>query len=222
MYFLHIKDLFHRQELRRLVDIADRLNYISGRDDTNQDSPVKKNLQGDPADPNTGEASTTIQKALLRNRMFLEYALPKKMTPPMIARYEPGMNYGEHTDAAVMPANRLTRADISCTVFLSEKDSYEGGELRLRAGMEEITVKGELGSAVLYPTTPIHQVMPVTSGRRQVAVTFIQSQIGDHVKREILYELACVLEEEGDRLSEDAHLRFTNAHTNLHRIWAEI
>ena len=222
MYIYYIEDLLTGPELDRVLHTCRNMNFIDGRADSNPDSQVKHNLQADVKDPKNERIVKIIRGAMTRNRQFLEYTVAKKITPPMIARYEPGMDYGEHTDSAIMAVNQLTRVDISCTLFLSDPESYEGGELCIRAGQEMVRIKRELGVMVLYPTISLHQVTPVTKGQRLVAVTFVQSQIRDHYRRELLFELAEVLESEGDRLSEEMHKRFTNVQTNLHRLWAEI
>lgn len=222
MYIYYIEDLLTGPELDRVVSTCRTLKFVDGRADSNPDSEVKHNLQADANDPKNDRVVKIIRSAMARNRDFLEYTLARKITPPMIARYEPGMDYGEHTDSALMAVNNLTRVDISCTLYLNEPDDYEGGELCIRAGDELMKIKREKGVAVLYPTIALHRVAPVTAGERLVAVTFIQSQVRDHYRRQLLFELAQVLEKEGDRLSEEMHKRFTHAHTNLHRLWTEV
>ena len=115
-----------------------------------------------------------------------------------------GMYYGTHTDAAFMPASlaRTLRSDLSCTVFLSDPDSYEGGDLVARLGNSEVRLRAPAGAAIVYPSTTLHRVEEVTKGERLVALTFIESRIADGEQRELLYELNEIA---ADRRRKDGH-----------------
>ncbi|WP_420431877.1 2OG-Fe(II) oxygenase [Hyphobacterium sp.] len=118
------------------------------------------------------------------------------------------MNYGVHSDAAIMPVQPTpVRSDVSCTIFLADPASYEGGELVAHLGGGEVTAKGKPGSAVLYPSTMHREARQVTKGERVVAIDFIESLIKDHVKRDILYDLGEVIAEEGFNVSWENRTR---------------
>ena len=145
-----------------------------------------------------------LAQALQRSETFRNAVFPKVMAPPMLTRYRLGHAYGLHSDAAFMPiAERPLRSDLSCTVFVSAPDAYEGGELCVQLGTRTVRVKGAAGSAVVYPSDRLHQVTAVTAGERVVGLTFIESRIADAAKRDLLYELNEVAALEGLEMSWD-------------------
>jgi PKHD-type hydroxylase len=147
--------------------------------------------------------------------------MPRRIAPPLISRYQPGMMYGGHADAAIMnlPAGPL-RSDLSCTVFLSDPDSYAGGELSIELGNQVIAFKGRPGEAIVYPSTTLHEVMPVTAGERVVSITFIESQIADLARRTIVYELNELAALEGSTMSWEGRVKLDVVRQNLRRRWA--
>jgi PKHD-type hydroxylase len=219
--FCEIPDLLTPAEVGQLRDIAARLSFVDGRV-TNPDSQVKNNLQGRPGDPAHERASSILLDGLRRNAAFIAFAFPKMVAPPALSLYRPGMNYGPHADAAFLPIGaRPIRADLSCTVFLTDPADYDGGELSVRLGSREVDFKPPPGAAVLYPSTTIHQVRPVTRGERLCGVTFVESDIVDQASRELLCTLNDILASEGDRLTWDARTRLSHVATSLHRQWGD-
>jgi len=216
-----IKGLLPRRETKQVVELSQRLSFVDGRASSNPGSSVKNNLQGDIQDPVYMEAGQIVQRAIYRNTTFKDYAYPKNMAMPMVCKYEPGMEYGFHVDAAVLATKPPMRADVSTTVFLSDPDSYEGGELVARMGDKEIEVKLEAGDAVVYPSVTLHKVKPVTKGIRLVSITFTESLIRDHYRRELLYQLGAAIDKESHKLSFETLTELTNVHTNLERYWME-
>ena len=104
-----------------------------------------------------------MAQALYRLEPFRDFAFPRVLAPPILARYTPGMHYGAHSDAAFLPiGQRPLRSDLSCTLFIGAPDSYEGGELSIRLGGRSVEFKGKPGSAVVYPSNTLHEVRPVT------------------------------------------------------------
>lgn len=153
----------------------------------------KHNLQLDRARcPELARIDRLLVDALCRFPEFNRAALPRRFAPPLYARYEPGMSYGAHVDAALLGVGTPDpmRADLAVTVFLSDPAEYEGGELALQTSLGEQEVKLAAGSAVVYPATTLHQVRPVTRGVRQVAVTWVQSWVRDAAVREILADIS--------------------------------
>jgi len=219
--FCEIPDLLSADEVGQLRAIAAGLSFVDGRV-TNPDSRVKNNLQGQPGDPQHERASQLLLGGLRRNARFIAFAFPKMVAPPTLSLYRPGMNYGAHADAAFLPLGaRPLRADLSCTIFLTEPDAYEGGELSVRLGSRAVDFKLPPGGAVLYPSTTIHEVKPVTQGERLCGITFIESDIVDRAGRELLFELNDILATEGERLTWEARTRLSHVATSLHRQWGD-
>jgi PKHD-type hydroxylase len=219
--FLEIPDVLAPAEVDRLRAIAAGAHFVDGKV-SNPNSEVKNNLQVDHADPGYGQASRLMAAALQRCEAFQDFAFPRNVAPPLLARYAPGMNYGVHSDAPMMtmPTGAL-RSDLSSTLFLNEPSSYEGGELSVRVGGRELLFKGLPGSAVVYPSTTLHEVKPVTAGERLVGLTFIQSRIREPDRRDILWRLGEVLALEGLTMTWDNRIHLEHARNNLMRLWNE-
>lgn len=130
-----------------------------------------------------------VMQAIMNNQTFVEHAFPKAVLRPTFNRYDVGMDYGAHVDAAFMNQGRM-RADLSITVFLSEPADYDGGELVIMDGAAEHSIKYPAGDAVLYPTMSLHRVTPVARGSRLAANTRIESCVPDPHRREILSQFA--------------------------------
>ena len=163
--FLKIKNLLSEAEVARLASLSRELRFVQGRV-SNPANVTKDNLQADAADPKYAESVQIVNAALARSREFVDFALPKHVAPPMLCRYEPGMKYGAHADAALIQiGNTRIRSDLSCTVFVSAPSTYEGGELSIEVGNMAIPIKAEAGEAIVYPSTTLHEVVPVRSGR---------------------------------------------------------
>ena len=167
-------------------------------------------------------SSQLLGGALMRTPEFVEFAFPVALAPPMMTRYKPGMKYGPHADAAFIQLPGATiRSDLSCTIFLNDPASYDGGELHLRLGDAELKFKLKPGEAIIYPSDTFHQVMPVTRGERLVAITFIQSRIQDPFRRNTLYELNEVAALEGLKMDAENFGRLQLIQQNLLRYWSD-
>ena len=160
--------------------------------------------------------------ALMRSEEFREFAFPAEIAPPLITRYKPGMKYGAHADAAFLPLpGGVIRSDLSCTIFLNEPESYEGGSLHIRLGDGELRFKLKPGEAIVYPSDTFHEVEPVTSGERLVAITFIQSRVPDPFRRNLLFDLNEVAALEGLKMAPENFGRLQLVQANLLRYWGE-
>jgi len=184
---------------------------------------VKRNEQvsDDPErpDPKLEEMQELVEDALWNNGLLCAAAQPKEIHPPLFSRYTAGMSYGTHMDNAMMGDMRI---DLSITLFLSEPTEYEGGELVIDFSTGERSFKLPAGSAVLYPTTALHRVAEVTSGRRQVAVTWIRSLVRDAAKREILFDLRTAQHRLSDQIGKTVEIDLLGkTYTNLLRRWVE-
>lgn len=184
---------------------------------------LKNNLQVSPQEQGLDEARQLITAALLKNEAFTSRVLPRRMLPPMFNRYDSGMEYGGHVDNAIMGGGDPLRADVSITVFLSDAKDYDGGGLVINSDGESREVKLAAGGAVIYGSTTIHKVEPVTRGSRYAAVVWAQSFVRDEARREILHELA-----ESARWartvspgSQEA-MKLSKVRANLMRMWAEL
>lgn len=222
--FLEVKGVLNPGEVERLTEIAAKVRFVDGRM-TNIANETKNNRQADMHTPEANEAAQLALNGLVRTREFRDYSFPKIIAPPMLARYDqPGMKYGAHYDAAfVTVANGQTlRSDVSATIFLSPPKSYEGGELVINHGTRSTAIKLEPGDAIFYPSTTLHEVAPVTSGVRLVAITFVQSLIADPLERHLLYELNEVAALEGLKMSWDNRMRLEGVRSNLLRRWSSV
>ena len=179
---------------------------------------VKRNLQASASKLERGLVEK-IEAALLAHPVFLAAARPKRLIRTRISRYEPGMAYGWHVDDAVIEGGRT---DLAFTLFLSEPDSYAGGELVIDATEGESEIKLPAGHVLLYPATTLHRVNDVTSGVRLVAFGWVRSLVRRHDQREILFDLdlaaRAVFEREGKSETFD---RLAKAKANLLRLWVE-
>jgi len=173
---------------------------------------VKRNLQLEPG-PDAQELAELVKKTLLANDKFPPLALPRRLTPILFSRYENGMEYGAHTDDAVRSRDGI-RTDLAATLFLSEPDSYDGGELVVNNN----AVKLPAGDLVLYPATTVHRVAPVTRGARLAAVMWIQSLVRSQEQREVLLQLHGVIARLGDH---PVSVNLESVQQNLLRMWAE-
>ena len=184
---------------------------------------VKNNEQvsSDPKkpDPKLGEMQDLVMDALWDNGLLNAAAQPKYIHPPLFSKYGVGKSYGLHMDNALMSD---TRIDLSITLFLSDPASYEGGELAIYFPTGERRVKLPAGSAVLYPTTALHQVTEVTAGERLVVVSWLRSYVRDAAQREILFDLKTAHYRLCDQLGKTPDTdALSKTYTNLLRHWVD-
>ncbi len=217
--FKQLDGLLNGPQMAELRQIIDSAQFVDGRI-SNPHSKVKNNLH--LHDQSAYQRSAKIlADALLTHEDFRNFAFPQQIAPPLITRYKPGMSYGLHPDAALMQIGAgALRSDLSCTIFLNDPAQYEGGALRIVLGNAELRFKGALGSAIVYPSSTLHEVEKVESGERIVGLTFIESQIADTSKRNLLYELNEVAALEGNRMSYENFTRLQSVQQNLMRRWS--
>ncbi len=224
---LKIAALLSPADLKQARDLLDQADWQDGRLTAGaQAAQVKNNLQL----PVGSESARTLQALLLKalegHATFFSAALPKRLLPPMFNRYAGEANtYGNHIDQAIryVPGTgQRVRTDISCTVFLSEPEEYEGGELVIADTYGEQRVKLAAGDAVLYPGTSVHCVEPVTRGARLASFFWIESMVRSDEQRRLLFELDQALmqlrSEHGDG---EATTRLAGTYHNLLRMWAD-
>lgn len=210
--------LLTMEQVEHLRRISASAQYVDGKI-SNPHSKVKNNLQLHDAQA-YAQSSKLLADALMTHPEFVEFAFPEKLAPPLMTRYEPGMNYGLHADSAMIPLpGERIRSDLSCTIFLSDPKDYDGGALHVRLGDADLRFKLDPGMAIIYPSNTLHEVEPVTRGERHVAITFIESQIADVIHRNLLYELNEVAALEGNNMSSDNYSRLQAVQSNLARLW---
>ena len=205
------------QELRR---IAATTPFVDGRI-TNPHNKAKQNQQLHDAGAYQKSAQLLLQ-AFGRSEEFKEFAFPVSIAPPLLTRYQPNMKYGAHADAAYiqLPGGTI-RSDLSCTVFLSDPESYEGGALHVRIGDGSLRFKLKPGETIVYPSDTLHEVEPVTKGERLVAITFIQSRVPNPFQRHMLFELNEVAALEGLKMDQENFARLQLVQANLLRYFGE-
>lgn len=208
-------------ELAAVRELLPQVGFGDGRI-TNPGTTVKHNLQAPQEDPVNARIALLARDALMRLPELRVYAQPRTMARATVVRYEPGMNYGWHVDEALFPSQPPIRSDLSCTLFLNSPQDYDGGELTIQLGSQELSYKLEAGSAILYPSTTIHRVTPVTRGVRLAAITWLQSWVADSHRRELLVQL-----DEARKLAADGgdpqrlQVLLESLRTNLLRMWAD-
>ena len=209
---------------RRLLDEAD---WVDGRVTAGfQSARVKDNMQLPESHPAAQELGEVILSALERNPLFMGAALPLRVFPPLFNRYQGGQSFGSHVDNSIRQvagtAHRI-RTDLSATLFFTGPDEYDGGELIVEDTYGVHQVKLPAGHLVLYPSTSLHHVRPVTRGARVASFFWIQSMVRDDGQRTLLFDLDMAIQ----RLSQDAPdhpsaVQLTGVYHNLLRRWAEV
>lgn len=201
--------------------------WVDGRATAgHQGAQVKRNLQINEHAPLALELGDLILAELERHPLFISATLPNHVYPPLFNLYQGGMAFGSHVDGAVrlVPGTRAKmRTDISVTLFLSEPDEYDGGELLVEDTYGVHTVKLPAGHMIIYPATSLHQVKPVTRGTRLAAFFWVQSLIRDDAQRTLLFDLDSAIQ----RLNQsaaDSHalVQLTGSYHNLLRMWTDI
>jgi PKHD-type hydroxylase len=190
-----------------------------------QGASVKRNRQIAEGSPVALELGDMILGALERNALFISAALPSRVYPPMFNRYEGGETFGNHVDNAVrlIPGSAVRlRTDLSATLFLAEPDAYDGGELLIEDTFGVHALKLPAGHLVLYPSSSLHRVEPVTRGARLASFFWVQSMVGEDARRNLLFDLDTSIQRLAQTgADEAARLQLTGCYHNLLRMWAQ-
>src|SRR5580658_260378 len=218
--FLQIENFLTTAEVQSIAEFARQTKFIEGRR-SNPHNTTKDNVIADPNDSAGQKASQIALAALQRSEQARNFVFPQRVAVPTFSRYDAGMKYGAHIDAAFLPVGpQPLRSDVSCTMFISNPDDYQGGDLIAHLGSEIVRIKGKAGSAVFYPSTTVHQVVPVSSGERLVMITFIESQIPDQLQRDMLYSLGEVRALEALKMDWRNRTQLDYVIQNLYRMWS--
>lgn len=224
---LKIAALLSPADLKQARDLLDQADWQDGRLTAGaQAAQVKNNLQLPVGSESARALQALLLKALEGHATFFSAALPKRLLPPMFNRYAGEANtYGNHIDQAIryVPGTgQRVRTDISCTVFLSGPEEYEGGELVIADTYGEQRVKLAAGDAVLYPGTSVHRVEPVTRGARLASFFWIESMVRSDEQRRLLFEMdQALMQLRGEHGESDAAVQLTGTYHNLLRMWAD-
>lgn len=222
---LEIPALLSNKKLTEIRELIASAKFVDGKLSAGMFAQRVKHNEELPTDATQIQRlNNLVMNSLVQHPQFQNAALPHRVASPFYARYGKGQSYGDHIDDPVMgsPGQRY-RSDVSCTIFLSEPEEYEGGELVIRTLFGEQAVKLKAGHVVIYPSSSLHHVNEVTAGERIVAVTWIQSLIRDPAKRELLYELNQAREKlMQDRPDADETKQVDHSYVNLIRRWSDL
>ncbi|MCF3588907.1 Fe2+-dependent dioxygenase [Planktothrix agardhii 1029] len=219
-----IADVLTPEELKTTLTLLQQAEFIDGKTTAGRYVKSVKNNQQIKTDTEiTSELRNIVLEALKRNELFQVAARPKIIRPIIFSRYDVGMYYGSHFDNAIMGDESISRSDVSLTLFLTDPNTYQGGELVIETSLGEQSFKLDAGSAIVYPSSTLHRVETVTEGTRWAAVTWIQSLIRDPSQREILFDLdtarRSIFQQYGKTIEFDL---IAKSHANLLRKWADI
>ncbi len=224
---LQLPNVLTPEEVRHAQSLLANAPWADGRKGAGEQARQVKNNEQLDHDCDEAQAIRAVAlRALERNPLFFSAALPKRVFPPRLNRYGGDSNYyGDHIDGAVryMPeTGQRLRTDVSCTIFLSDPESYDGGELCIADTFGEQAIKLPAGHMVLYPGTSLHQVKPVTRGYRLACFFWIESMVRSDEQRRLLYELDMNLlalrQRHGETVETTA---LTGVYHNLLRMWAD-
>ncbi|MDM1245889.1 Fe2+-dependent dioxygenase [Acinetobacter sp. R933-2] len=225
---LHIPQVLNAAQVAEILQYLDSTeHWKNGRHSAGaQAQKIKNNLQLDVNTEQYRDISNAILQALKQQLLIQSAALPKHILRPLINCYQDAGNYGNHVDNAIQTCSdtgQLIRTDVSLTLFLSNPEEYEGGELVIEDHYGTHEVKLDAGDAILYPATSLHRVEPVTSGKRLAAFTWMQSMIKDDWQRNTMFNLDMTIIKLRQQLGDSEEvLSLTNHYHNLLRQWGEL
>ncbi|AOA59053.1 Fe2+-dependent dioxygenase [Acinetobacter larvae] len=224
----HIPNVLSTEQVAWFNAQFAQANWINGKVTAGTlSAQVKQNQQLSEDDPLTSQLSKIILDALAQNALFIAAALPLDIIPPLFNRYEGNESFGFHVDNAirrVRGSNARLRTDLSCTLFFSEPDAYVGGELVIEDTYGYHDVKLPAGDMILYPSTSLHEVTPVTAGTRTASFFWVQSMVRSNEERDMLFQLDQSIQnlraQLGDRHAEV--IKLTSLYHNFMRKWATL
>jgi PKHD-type hydroxylase len=220
----HVLDAGQVSACRARLEQAD---WTDGRITAGHQSALaKRNEQLPEASPVAAELGALVTQALERNLLFLSAALPARIFPPLFNRYACGHAFGAHVDNAIRraPGGGLVRTDLSATLFLSDPDDYDGGELTIDDTYGLHQVKLAAGDMILYPASSLHRVEPITRGVRLASFFWIQSLAPEDSKRALLFDMDMAVQRLGASRGQDDPdiIALTGCYQNLLRMWSTV
>ncbi|KXI27702.1 Fe2+-dependent dioxygenase [Paraglaciecola hydrolytica] len=223
---LKIPQVLTKEQVKQAKEQLQKADWTDGNITAGyQSSQTKNNLQL-PNDSLIGrQLGDMILSALAQNNLFMSAALPGKIFPPLFNCYQGGQSFGTHIDNAIrqVPGTPVKiRTDLSMTLFISEPDEYEGGELVMEDTYGTQRVKLAAGDLVLYPATSLHRVTPVTKGRRLASFFWLQSMVASDEKRSILFDMDMAIQSLRNKVQDSPEIvQLTGVYHNLLRQWAQ-
>jgi PKHD-type hydroxylase len=224
---LQVPDVLTRDQVAQARQLLDAAEWIDGRVTAgHQSARAKDNMQLPEDHPASRQLGDMILASLQRNALFIAAALPLRVFPPLFNRYQGGQSFGNHVDNAVRQhagTGLRIRTDLSATLFLAEPSEYDGGELIVEDTYGVHSVKLPAGHLVLYPSTSLHHVRPVTRGARIASFFWIQSMVRDDGERTLLFDLDTAIQRvASDHPDSPAPVQLTAVYHNLLRRWADM
>jgi PKHD-type hydroxylase len=224
---LHVPAVLSADQVARAREVLDAAEWVDGRVTAGpQSSRTKKNLQLPENSPAARELGDLILASLQRSPLFMSAALPLKVYPPMFNRYGGGHSFGSHVDNAIrqVPGSpHRVRTDLSATLFLAAPETYDGGDLVVADTYGTHSVKLPAGDMVLYPSTSLHHVTPVTRGERIASFFWIQSLVRDDGRRTLLFDMDSAIQQlAADAPDHPSTVQLTGVYHNLLRQWSEL
>ena len=222
-----IPDLVTPEQLAEIRSLIDAAAWIDGNATSGMQSALaKRNEQLPEGSDAARRAGTIILDALAASPLFVAAALPLKVFPPLFNRYAGGQAFDTHVDSAIRircGSDFRLRSDLSATLFLTDPDSYDGGELVIESAFGEQAIKFPAGHMLLYPASSLHHVAPVTHGTRVASFFWIQSMVRDNEARRILFDLDSAVQSVAatSGQADTAAIKLTGVYHNLLRRWAE-
>ena len=224
---LQVPDVLTPEQVAQCRQTLEQAEWIDGRVTAGyQSARTKDNLQLPEDHPAARQLGELILAALQNNALFMAAALPLKVFPPLFNRYQGGQSFGTHVDNAVRQVTgtpHRVRTDLSATLFFTDPDEYDGGELLVEDTYGTHNVKLPAGNLILYPSTSLHHVRPVTRGARIASFFWIQSMVRDDGQRTLLFDLDMAIQ----RITQDvpdhpSAVQLTGVYHNLLRRWADV
>jgi PKHD-type hydroxylase len=218
-----IPEILKHDELQKLRHMLNAAEFVDGKATAGYRARrIKSNMQLPSESPILKEATSLVERALWRNMPFTWTAWPQRIRGILFSRYEPGMQYGNHVDNAIMGKSDPWRSDVAFTLFVSDPSEYDGGELVIESGLGPQEIKLAAGEAVVYAASTLHRVAEVTRGRRFVAAGWVQSQVRDPAQREILHDLERIKRLLAEKMPDAPETDWAfKTQANLMRMWAD-
>lgn len=225
---IRVPAVFTKEQVKQIRAGLDGAEWVDGKVTAGHQSALtKRNSQIPEGNPVAQQVGDVILKALGVNPLFRSAALPLKVFPPLFNRYAGGQNFGTHVDNSIRThaaSGQRIRTDLSCTLFFSEPEEYDGGELIVEDTYGEHSVKFEAGDLVLYPSTSLHRVTEVTRGERVSSFFWLQSMIRQDAQRTLLFDLDQSIQSlaVSNGPADATVVKLTGIYHNLLRQWAEM
>ena len=224
----HIPNVLSKEQVAEFRQMMETANWVGGKVTAGTlSASVKQNQQLSEQDPLTHHLSELVIQAIWKNPVFQAAALPCQIIPPLFNRYDEHESFGFHVDNSIRLIRgtaQQMRTDLSCTLFLSEPEEYEGGDLVIEDTYGYHEVKLPAGDVVLYPATSLHEVSSIIRGTRFASFFWVQSMIRDDAERHMLFNLDQSIQSLRMQLGDQHEevIKLTNLYHNLMRKWAEL